>query len=74
MAQVGALGQDHGGVCNFLSPDSRTREQECLMSHDCLNTQSIIPIQSQSFPPPGSAAMRGAKVSGGLASGPPSSV
>lgn len=74
MEQLRAFGQHHGGVCNFLSPDSGSREQECLMSHGWLNTQSIIPIQSQSSPPPGSAAVRGAKVSGGLASGPPSSV
>lgn len=61
-------------VCHFPSPDSGTREQECLTSHERLNTQPIIAIQSQSFPPPGSAAVRGAKVSGGLAPGPPSSV
>lgn len=30
MEQVGVLGA--GGVCNILSPDSGSREQECLMT------------------------------------------
>lgn len=74
MEQVGVLGQHHGGSVTSRALTAGTKEQECLMSHDWLNTQSIIAIQSQSFPPSGSAAVRGAKVSGGLASGPPSSV
>lgn len=60
-----------------ITPPSRgsgTGEQERPSSHEGPNTKPIVPIRSPSLPPPGSAATRGAEVSGGLASEPPSSV